>query len=48
MKIAMITEGTYPHGFGGVSVWCDQLVREIPNTAFSLFDIASIAAELVF
>ena len=25
--IALMTEGTYPHSFGGVSVWCDQLVR---------------------
>ena len=23
----MLTEGTYPQAFGGVSVWCDQLVR---------------------
>jgi len=26
-NIALMTEGTYPHSFGGVSVWCDQLVR---------------------
>ncbi|HEX3792079.1 MAG TPA: GT4 family glycosyltransferase PelF [Pseudonocardiaceae bacterium] len=27
MDVALMTEGTYPHSFGGVSVWCDQLVR---------------------
>jgi polysaccharide biosynthesis protein PelF len=47
MKIAMITEGTYPHGFGGVSVWCDQLVRGLPEHAFSLVAIAASAADQV-
>jgi len=47
MKIAMITEGTYPHGFGGVSVWCDQLVRGLPEHAFSLVAIAGSAADQV-
>ena len=43
----MITEGTYPHGFGGVSVWCDQLVRGMPEHAFSLVAIAGSAADQV-
>jgi glycosyltransferase involved in cell wall biosynthesis len=47
MKIAMITEGTYPHGFGGVSVWCDQLVRGMPEYEFSLVAIASSTADQV-
>ncbi|HEY6791894.1 MAG TPA: GT4 family glycosyltransferase PelF [Trebonia sp.] len=47
MKIAMITEGTYPHGFGGVSVWCDQLVRGMPENEFSLVAIAATAADQV-
>jgi glycosyltransferase involved in cell wall biosynthesis len=47
MKIAMITEGTYPHGFGGVSVWCDQLVRGMPEYEFSLVAIAATAADRV-
>jgi glycosyltransferase involved in cell wall biosynthesis len=47
MKIAMITEGTYPHGFGGVSVWCDQLVRGMPEHEFSLVAIAASAADEV-
>lgn len=47
MKITMITEGTYPHGFGGVSVWCDQLVRGLPEYEFSLVAIAATAADQV-
>jgi glycosyltransferase involved in cell wall biosynthesis len=47
MKITMITEGTYPHGFGGVSVWCDQLVRGMPEHEFSLVAIAASAADQV-
>ena len=27
MKIALVSEGTYPFAMGGVSVWCDQLIR---------------------
>jgi glycosyltransferase involved in cell wall biosynthesis len=32
--IALMTEGTYPHSFGGVSVWCDQLVRGMVDHDF--------------
>ncbi|MFC7484094.1 DUF3492 domain-containing protein [Luedemannella flava] len=39
MKITMVTEGTYPQAFGGVSVWCDQIVRGLPEHHF---DIAGI------
>lgn len=31
MKIALVSEGTYPYTMGGVSVWCDQLVRGLPD-----------------
>ncbi|MFQ6271581.1 GT4 family glycosyltransferase PelF [Kutzneria viridogrisea] len=34
MDVALMTEGTYPHSFGGVSVWCDQLVRGMPDYDF--------------
>ena len=36
MKVALIAEGTYPHQLGGVSVWCDQLVRGMPDHTFVL------------
>jgi polysaccharide biosynthesis protein PelF len=44
MKIAMMTEGTYPHGFGGVSVWCDQLIRGLPGYDFHLDAIVATEA----
>jgi glycosyltransferase involved in cell wall biosynthesis len=27
VKIALVSEGTYPFAMGGVSVWCDQLIQ---------------------
>jgi polysaccharide biosynthesis protein PelF len=47
VKIAMMTEGTYPHGFGGVSVWCDQLIRGMPGYDFCLVAIVATGAEPV-
>ncbi|HEY3940999.1 MAG TPA: DUF3492 domain-containing protein, partial [Acidimicrobiales bacterium] len=32
--VAMITEGTYPFSRGGVSVWCDQVVRLLGDHRF--------------
>jgi len=32
MDIALLAEGTYPYHPGGVSVWCDQLVRGLAPT----------------
>ena len=31
MKIALVSEGTYPYAMGGVSIWCEQLIRGIPD-----------------
>jgi glycosyltransferase involved in cell wall biosynthesis len=45
MKIAMMTEGTYPYSFGGVSVWCDQLIRGLTGYDFSLVAIVATGAE---
>ena len=36
MKVALTAEGTYPHQFGGVSVWCDQLIRGLAQYDFTL------------
>jgi glycosyltransferase involved in cell wall biosynthesis len=47
MKVAMMTEGTYPYGFGGVSVWCDQLIRGMPGYDFQLVAIVATEAEQV-
>ncbi|CCH30268.1 GT4 family glycosyltransferase PelF [Actinosynnema sp. NPDC047251] len=35
-RIALISEGTYPFHPGGVSLWCDQLVRGMPEHAFTV------------
>ena len=45
MEITLITEGTYPHHLGGVSVWCDQLVREIAEHRFKVLAISATGAE---
>jgi glycosyltransferase involved in cell wall biosynthesis len=34
--IVLVTEGTYPHAHGGVSVWCDQLVQGLPEQRFRI------------
>ena len=39
LSVLMCAEGTYPHYEGGVSVWCDQLVRSLPEFNFRLFSI---------
>ncbi|GGU15762.1 GT4 family glycosyltransferase PelF [Lentzea flava] len=45
MKIAMMTEGTYPHQFGGVSVWCDQLIRGMPEHDFHVVALVATGVE---
>jgi polysaccharide biosynthesis protein PelF len=45
MKIALMTEGTYPFAFGGVSVWCDQLIRGMRGYDFHLVALVATAAE---
>lgn len=46
MDVALISEGTYPHSFGGVSVWCDQLVRGLPDHRFHLVALVGEGSEL--
>ncbi|WP_214109305.1 GT4 family glycosyltransferase PelF [Acrocarpospora catenulata] len=45
MRVTMVTEGTYPHHHGGVSVWCDQLVRGMPEYRFDLRAIVGTGRE---
>src|SRR5713226_8970822 len=47
MNVALMTEGTYPHQFGGVSVWCDQLIRGMPGYDFRLVALVATDAEQV-
>jgi glycosyltransferase involved in cell wall biosynthesis len=45
VEITLVTEGTYPHAYGGVSVWCDQLVRGMPERRFAVRAITGTGAE---
>jgi glycosyltransferase involved in cell wall biosynthesis len=45
MDVALMTEGTYPHSFGGVSVWCDQLVRGLTDHDFQLVALVGTGLE---
>jgi glycosyltransferase involved in cell wall biosynthesis len=47
MRVALTAEGTYPHQFGGVSVWCDQLVRGLPEYDFTVVPLVATGAEPV-
>lgn len=39
ISVLMTTEGTYPYLPGGVSVWCDQMVRRLGDVRFHVFAI---------
>jgi len=39
LSVLMTTEGTYPYGAGGVSTWCDALIRNTPDVRYVLLPI---------
>lgn len=39
MRILLVTEGTYPYVVGGVSTWCDQLIRGLSEHQFALLSL---------
>lgn len=39
MRILLVTEGTYPYVIGGVSTWCDQLIRGLDEHQFSILSV---------
>ncbi|MER7665736.1 MULTISPECIES: GT4 family glycosyltransferase PelF [unclassified Streptomyces] len=45
--VTMLTEGTYPHVHGGVSTWCDQLVRGMPEVDFRVVALTGTGREPV-
>ena len=45
--VTMLTEGTYPHVHGGVSTWCDQLVKGMPDVDFHLVSLTGTGREPV-
>jgi glycosyltransferase involved in cell wall biosynthesis len=45
MRIALITEGTYPVHTGGVSTWCDQLLREMPEHEWTVIGLTATGSD---
>ncbi|WP_128976918.1 GT4 family glycosyltransferase PelF [Streptomyces roseicoloratus] len=45
--VTMLTEGTYPHVHGGVSTWCDQLIRGMPEVDFHVLALTGSGREPV-
>lgn len=45
MKVALLVEGAYPFVTGGVSTWCDQLMRGLDEHEFEIFAIAGNSKE---
>ncbi|MEU0391625.1 GT4 family glycosyltransferase PelF [Streptomyces sp. NPDC006208] len=43
--VTLLTEGTYPHSHGGVSVWCDQLVSGMPDIDFRVIAVTGTGRE---
>ncbi|MFG3658683.1 GT4 family glycosyltransferase PelF [Streptomyces sp. NPDC047706] len=46
-RVTLLTEGTYPHSHGGVSVWCDQLVTGMPDIGFDVIAVTGTGRERV-
>ncbi|MEU9472259.1 GT4 family glycosyltransferase PelF [Streptomyces avermitilis] len=44
-RVTLLTEGTYPHSHGGVSVWCDQLVGGMPDIDFDVIAVTGTGRE---
>jgi polysaccharide biosynthesis protein PelF len=49
-SVLMVTEGTYPYAVGGVSSWCDLIVRGIPELEWLLLPLvgSKMPAQPVF
>ena len=45
MEILLVTEGTYPHVHGGVSVWCDQMIRGLHRHSFHVVALTATGRE---
>jgi glycosyltransferase involved in cell wall biosynthesis len=45
VRIALVSEGTYPFAMGGVSVWCDQLIRGLTQHEWEVVALTVNGAE---
>ena len=41
MKVLLTTEGTYPFTAGGVSTWCEQMLRGLPEHEFTVLAVTA-------
>lgn len=41
LRVCLVAEGSYPHYTGGVSTWCDMLVRGLPEVRFTLVSLTA-------
>lgn len=48
MHVRLVGEGTYPVTRGGVSTWSDQLIRGLPDVAFSVTVLTAGRASAVY
>ncbi|MHB1485143.1 MAG: GT4 family glycosyltransferase PelF [Saccharofermentanales bacterium] len=39
IKVMLATEGTYPHNEGGVSTWCDTLIKNLPEVDYLVYSV---------
>jgi glycosyltransferase involved in cell wall biosynthesis len=45
VKVALVSEGTYPFAMGGVSVWCDQLIRGLHDYEWEMIALTVDGSE---
>ncbi|MET9605694.1 DUF3492 domain-containing protein [Streptomyces sp. NPDC006512] len=45
MRIALLTEGGYPYAAGEARLWCDRLVRGLPQHEFELYALSRSAGQ---
>ena len=48
MRVRLVGEGTYPVTKGGVGTWSDQLIRGLPEVAFSVTVLTAGRASAVY
>lgn len=41
VRVLLVTEGTYPYQGGGVSSWCDLLIRGMPDARFTVLAVTA-------
>ncbi|MFJ6721408.1 MULTISPECIES: DUF3492 domain-containing protein [unclassified Streptomyces] len=45
MRIGLLTEGGYPYATGEAGLWCDRLVRGLPQHSFELYALSRSAEQ---